>query len=202
METKVCSKCPENGEQAIENFSNQLRGLYGKTSVCKKCKIKATMSKYVHHPRVKLSTKVCAGCNNEYALTEEYWYTKTTKAGSVINGYILKKDSVSYRHVCKKCNGTIKYEKQLKKRYKELGCTKENYKDAYLAAQSKTMRKYDYGDVNKVTPIMAAKAARINLSKSYIAMSMRMSVKNIPDILYELGKEAIQIHRQLKQLQS
>lgn len=52
----------------------------------------------------KQTKKICGKCKEVFPLTGEYFYTKTTKKGTIINGYPLTKDCTSFRSVCKKCN--------------------------------------------------------------------------------------------------
>jgi hypothetical protein len=52
----------------------------------------------------KKTEKICGDCKKVFPLTGEYFYTKTTKKGTLIKGKPLSKDCISFRSVCKKCN--------------------------------------------------------------------------------------------------
>lgn len=52
----------------------------------------------------KQTKKICGKCKEVFPLTGEYFFIKITKKGTVINGHILKNDSISFRSMCKKCH--------------------------------------------------------------------------------------------------
>jgi len=140
-----------------------------------------------------MRTKICGYCHVEFPLTHEHWYTKVTKAGV---GY-LKKDSISFRSVCKKCNGKQRTDKIRARRMKELEVnTLEEYKSAYIDQMSLSSRKYDYGDVKRVTPAQAAKAKRQALAPDYIAQTMRTVVDNLTLEQIEERRNQIKRYRQ------
>jgi len=146
MNYKVCTKCNTNLPATTEFFHVQKRGLYNLKSHCKECNTKYNKSRWITVP--KKTEKTCGHCKVTFPLTAEYFYTKTTKKGTVKNGYILLNDSVSFRHVCKKCNGlmtTQREDKKLMVKYavsteEELKIIKKNNK---IAAGKKNL-KYTY----------------------------------------------------------
>ena len=101
MNYKVCTKCDTNLPATTEFFHVQKRGLYNLKSNCKKCTTKYNKSKWIIVP--KKTEKTCSHCKVTFPLTNEYFYTKTTKKGTIINGKPLSKDCISFRSVCKKC---------------------------------------------------------------------------------------------------
>lgn len=104
MNYKVCTKCDTNLPATTEFFHVQKRGLYNLKSNCKKCTTKYNKSKWIIVP--KKTEKTCSHCKVTFPLTDEYFYTKTTKAGTIVKKGCppINKDSKSFRSVCKKCN--------------------------------------------------------------------------------------------------
>jgi hypothetical protein len=74
-----------------------------------------------------MKTKICGYCKEIYPATLEYFFKKVTKAGTIINGYVLKNDSISLKSVCKTCNGKKTVLLVQKKRAKELNISLEEY---------------------------------------------------------------------------
>lgn len=68
-----------------------------------------------------ISTKQCSHCKELFPATTNFFFKKVNKKGTIINGYTLKQDSISLRHICKSCHA--KYVKKLKHKHrcKELG---------------------------------------------------------------------------------
>ena len=102
MNYKVCTKCNISLSATLEYFHVQKRGKFGLRAVCKKCMSENFKVKYTPIP--KKIEKVCGQCKEIFPLTSEYFFTKTTKAGTIINGKPLSADSTSFRSVCKTCN--------------------------------------------------------------------------------------------------
>ena len=120
MNYKVCTKCKVNLPATNEFFHVQKRGLYNLKSNCKKCTTKYNKSKWITVP--KKTEKTCSHCKETFPLTDEYFYTKTTKVGTIVKKGCppISKDSVSFRSVCKKCNSkqtTIREKRKLMIKY-------------------------------------------------------------------------------------
>jgi hypothetical protein len=110
MNYKVCTKCNSKLKATTENFYKQKKGLYNLRSKCKKCEAAYSKSMWVVVP--KKTEKKCGRCEIIFPLTHEYFFTKTTKKGTIINGKPLSVDSTSFRSICKKCNTAIFQEKK------------------------------------------------------------------------------------------
>jgi hypothetical protein len=186
-------------------------------------------------------TKICARCKELFPATEEYFFRKVCKY-KLVNGAI--KTCNSLRHVCKKCKANIETEKRLKKRYSELGCNSQNYKESYIkeiafkklrfkefqymsgrdradvlrkyrttgkfmteeqyneylykqrTIASLKHRKYNYGNVERVTPQMVNTMSLLYMTDSRIALIMGMSVKDAPKEIIEAKRALIMLKRE------
>ena len=76
---------------------------------------------------MKEIVKKCGHCNIQYPATKKFFYGKLTKAGTIISGIPLKKDSHSLRHICKSCHKKYSRLKQQLRRSKELNISLEEY---------------------------------------------------------------------------
>lgn len=110
MNYKVCNRCSDNLPATREHFHVLQKGKYGLRAVCKKCMAAQFKAKYVPIP--KKTEKVCGRCKITFPLTDEYFFKKLTKKGTLINGKPLRADSISYRSVCKNCNNAQNYARQ------------------------------------------------------------------------------------------
>lgn len=110
MNYKVCNKCSNNLPATKEHFHVLQRGKYGLRAVCKKCMAAQYKAKYVPIP--KKTEKVCGKCKITFPLTDEYFFKKRTKKGTIIKGKPLSADCISYRSVCKSCNNAQNYARE------------------------------------------------------------------------------------------
>lgn len=199
--TRKCTSCGKT--KTLSAFSKQSAGLYGRNSRCKTCDKEYYEKTKVLHPREKLVEKKCRMCENVYPVSE--FYTKTTKANSVTGRKIgLLTDSISYRHVCKKCNGLQTNERKIAKRCKELGCTREMYREAYLAEQSKKMRKYPYDKETRLSNAEKARKYVEVLTDNYVLNSLRLpgSIEKTEEVkqLININRTRIKLKRCKEQL--
>lgn len=104
MNYKACTKCNKELPATLDYFHKQVRGKYGLRSDCKKCLSLRFKTTYIPIP--KKTEKVCGHCKKTFPLTDEYFFTKTTKAGTIVskNSPPISKDSISFRSICKECN--------------------------------------------------------------------------------------------------
>jgi hypothetical protein len=109
MHSKICNKCNNTLPATTYHFHVLQRGKYGLRAVCKKCMSENFKAKYIPIP--KKIEKSCGKCKETFPLTSEYFYTKTTKAGTVIHGKALSKDCISFRSTCKTCHTAKGYER-------------------------------------------------------------------------------------------
>lgn len=146
MNYKVCTKCKVNLPATTEFFHIQKRGLYNLKSKCKKCTTEYNKAKWVKVP--KKTEKTCSNCKVTFPLTSEYFYSKITKKGTIVKGYALPNDSISFRHVCKKCNGKMGYERKIKKLMQENNLSTQEELQLFLKSRVKIghvkRRKYEY----------------------------------------------------------
>ena len=68
-----------------------------------------------------MKEKKCSHCKDLFPATTEYFFKKVTKKGTIVNGYALKEDSISLRHICKKCHSQNINNKKREKRRILLG---------------------------------------------------------------------------------
>jgi len=140
METKICTICKIEKEASLNFFFKQKKGRYGVKSQCKKCILDKKKKDRILKPKIIKEFKVCSRCKVEFPLNKDFFFTKTTKKGVVVNGYELKNNCVSFRSVCKKCNGKITLEKKQKKRAEELGVDLSFYLENKIELQKKALR--------------------------------------------------------------
>lgn len=98
---KQCTVCNTIKIATLQNFYKQKTGLYGLNAQCKKCTAEYDATRYT--PAIKTTTKVCNGCKQTYPKTTEFFFKKVAKKGTLMNGYPLRKDSISFRDLCKTC---------------------------------------------------------------------------------------------------
>jgi hypothetical protein len=120
MHYKICVACKQELPATTEFFHVEKRCKYGVRTKCKKCL--AAEFKLKYQPIPKKTEKVCGHCKETFPLTSEYFYTKTTKAGTIVKKGCppISKDSISFRSVCKICNtkqGFIRDRKKLMIKY-------------------------------------------------------------------------------------
>lgn len=75
-----------------------------------------------------MDVKMCTDCKIPFPKTSKYFFTKTVKKGTIVNGYPLKNNSTSFRGRCKKCHGKEGQERKRIKAAKRWGVTLEEYK--------------------------------------------------------------------------
>lgn len=110
MMYKVCTKCNNTLPATEENFNVQSRGKYGLRAQCKTCIRAYSKSRWIVVP--KKTEKQCGRCKEIFPLTSEYFYTKTTKKGTIIKGKPLSADCISFRSTCKTCHTAQGYARQ------------------------------------------------------------------------------------------
>lgn len=146
MDNKVCTKCLKKLPATREYFHIQARGKYGLRSKCIDCTRAYSKSRQVLVP--KKTEKACGRCKETFPLTSEYFYTKTTKKGTIIKGKPLSVDSISFRSICKKCNGKSSYDRKLKKIMQENNLSNQEELQIFLKSRIKIghvkRRKYEY----------------------------------------------------------
>jgi len=113
MNYKICTKCDTKFPATKKHFHTQQRGLYGLRSSCIKCTNEASRNRYV--PVIIKTEKCCNHCKTTLPLTDEYFYKKITKKGTIINGYAIRTDSISFKHICKSCHNKDNREREVKK---------------------------------------------------------------------------------------
>lgn len=116
----------------------------------------------------------------------DYFYKKVTKAGTVIHGRVLKKDSISLKYICKSCNSIKVLLNRQKKRAKELNMPLEEYqKNADKIGRAETrIKKLKYIEFKDLSSKERAKKVRI-LSKGYTMEDL----ENYNIVLQEKRKE-------------
>lgn len=109
-----------------------------------------------------MKTKICGYCKEIYPATLEYFFKKVTKAGTIINGYVLKNDSISLKSVCKTCNGKKTLLLVQKKRAKELNMSLEEYKAnaQKIGRDESRISKLKYKEFKDLPPKECAKNIR------------------------------------------
>jgi hypothetical protein len=158
MDYKICNKCSDTLAATTEYFYADKNAKYGVKAVCKKCIAEGFKKKYI--PVCKKTEKQCNKCKEVFPLTGEYFYTKTTKKGTIIKGKPLSKDSTSFSSVCKKCDiveSLLRYRKKLMIKYNvstdkeldeiinaKLKIKSDKLKNKALKGKPKSLRKYDY----------------------------------------------------------
>jgi len=148
MEYKTCNKCNSALPATLKYFHAQKRGLYGLRSVCKECMSEKFKTTYIPIP--KKTEKVCGHCKETFPLTGEYFFTKITKAGTIVskNGKPISKDCIGFKSVCKKCHSIQDLERKHKKimlanNLSTLEDLKKFQKNNFIQVHAKR-RKYDY----------------------------------------------------------
>lgn len=112
--------------------------------------------------------KTCGHCKNTYPATLEYFFKKVTKAGTVVNGYVLKNDSVSLKHICKTCHGKKTVLSKQKKRAEELNISLEEYQanSQKIGRDETRIKKLKYIEFKDLPPKECAKNVR-RISQGY-----------------------------------
>lgn len=116
-----------------------------------------------------MKIKICGCCKKEFPATLEYFYKKVTKAGTIDRyGYVLKKDCISLKSICKTCNSKKTVLHKHKQRAKELNIPLEEYqKNAEKIGRAQTrMKKFKYLELKDLPSKERAKKVRM-LNKGY-----------------------------------
>jgi len=158
MNYKVCTKCNNTLAATTEYFYADKNAKYGVKAICKKCIAEGFKKKYI--PISKKTEKQCNKCKEVFPLTGEYFYSVIAKKGKVIRGYSLKKDSITFKSTCKKCDiveSLLRYRKKLMIKYNvstdkeldeiidaKLRIKSDKLKNKALKGKPKSLRKYDY----------------------------------------------------------
>ncbi len=188
MDTKICSECKMELPKTKEYFfTKKYKQEYkGKIleytcfrSTCKKCHSILSTEKN-RNKRIKE-----LGCTIE-TYKETYCKIiaiKKTKYKELLDippnkrVYLIRKMNDGYIF-----EGIEKYKEDVKKSYKKASINR---------------RKYDYGDVDKVTRQMANEMAMRYLPDSRIAQSMGFKVKDIPKEILEVQRNIIFLKREM-----
>jgi hypothetical protein len=134
---RTCKKCGVT--KPIEEFTKSPCCRYGRTYCCYDCNHKYGKERYekikpAPKPKVILTEKACGHCGKVYPLTEEYFFTKTTKY-KLADGTMG--ECLSFRWICKKCHGKNTLLREQKKRCKELGCDLKDYNETWRKHMAK-----------------------------------------------------------------
>lgn len=109
-----------------------------------------------------MKTKTCSCCKETYPATLEYFFKKVTKAGTIVNGYVLKNDCTSLKYVCKTCHGkkTVLYVQN--RRAKELNMSLEEYQAAAqtIGKEERRIKKLKYIEFKDLPPKECAENIR------------------------------------------
>jgi hypothetical protein len=159
--------------------------------------------------------KVCGDCKKVFPLTGEYFYTKTTKKGTLIKGKPLSKDCISFRSVCKKCNtaqSLVTKRKKLMVKYNVL--TDKELDEVIHASRIKSGKLGNQAIIGKPSPrrihdypenatmkeksIIAGKIRIENLADNYLAAAMRFKLKDVPSEILEIKRKQLKFYRYVK----
>ena len=176
VKTKVCTKCPENGDQPIENFRIQKTRYKDKIYICYKSQCKSCNTKCFFEWKEK---------NKEKYKEYKRLYAK--------KNYNKEKKKAYYE-----TNKAIILEKA-KKSYKEYY---QKNKD-YILKKNKKWKKANKEKVNQLAD-NARKRSIVNVSNRYIKDCIvgktKLSRKIIPEDIINEYREYVQIKRRLKSL--
>lgn len=188
METKICSKCkqalPKTKEYYFtKNYTQQNKGKISHytcfRSTCKKCHSLLQTEKNRNKRIEEL------GCTHENY--KETYYK------------IISEKKTKYKELSFLPNNKRGYLiRKIKKGYVFEGVEKWNndVKESYKIA-AKNRRKYDYGDVEKVTHQMRNEMAMKYLVNSRLAQSLGFSTKEIPKEILQVQRNIILLKREM-----
>ena len=207
MNTKICTKCNKELSATKDNFNAQKNGKFGLRSVCKPCN--------------KIYRK-------QYTSTDEYkkahrerqakWRKENPEKSLEISrrGYKKNAESINAKKR-EKYHSDPEFRQKVKdieKKYKDSGrrrevqSTPEQREKARIRSknrrQSPEKREHDYKvsakwrEENRDLINSHTKRKIESLDPSYVAGSMRMSVKELTPEIYEVKKLVIKLKRELK----
>lgn len=90
-----------------------------------------------------METKICSECKKILPKSQEFFFTKKYKQKTANGIY----EYTCLRSTCKKCHTKISTAKHRAKRFAELGCTLENYKETYFKIIAEKRKKYKELDI-------------------------------------------------------
>lgn len=206
-EKKICTICNLELPATSEFFHKMEKGKYGFRSTCKECnkskrKIYTQTSDYKEKARVKQSE----------------WRKNNPKKALEANRKNWEKNRDKYNENRKNKYWTdeeyrlkrIEYDKKHKESGKRNEVTsKPEYKEKARLRNKKRrainyLKEQDYKraaiwrDENRSYINKKDKERRLNISKSYVARTMRLNVNQLDDNIYQLKKTIILLKRELK----
>lgn len=141
---------------------------------------------------LKLKTmefKKCKSCNLEFPKTKDYFFI-TSKKQQNKSGLAIYK---VYKSVCKKCHGKQGNEIRIKNRCLEMNCNVSEYRDNWKKQYSKTRTKI-FTEKNQTV----MKYHVENLTDTYIANRLKLSIKELPKEIIETKRLLLTIKREIK----
>ena len=207
MDVKICTSCKEEYPAKLEFFYKQKNGLFGLNSKCKKCE-KSNQKQY----RSTLDFK------EKHRLYMKNWRDKNPEKEKEIRANFYSKNAERLNSVRRdKYNTDPSYKekkREAEKKYKASGRRKlmnqkpEQMEKARIRSKERRkneeLKKHDY-ERNKEWRLKNKdhldnlhKSTREQLKPSYIAQSMRVSVKDLDPEIYETKKIIIKLKRELK----
>lgn len=205
METKICTRCNIEKFATIDNYNRQSNGKYGLNSKCKTC-ISIEQKEYRSRPENK----------EKHRLYNAEWRLKNPEKAKEIDCKSRIKNSEKNNEIRKIKYKTDEFYKQRKKieaikykdRRREINSLPENMEKSRLRSskrrQNLEVRKQEYEKNNKYR---CANKERINeydrnqrngLCLSYVAGSMRLSVKDVTPEIIETQRLIMTLKRELK----
>lgn len=181
------------------------------TKICKSCnrefpKTKEYFQFFKNRNCLKLSCKKCDLEKKKY-----YRYVKKSKEFNVtveeyINNIIYYKKEAQIIKNQKLCKYDINKDRTLTSSQKDRnsrilrsGYSLDSYDKEWKIKLSKKFRKYNYSDnVEKIEPKETAKKSREIASKCFIASLLKISVKDLPEDLYNAKRQNLFLKRKLK----
>jgi hypothetical protein len=102
METKICSKC--NKTKTIDSFRVKKSGYI--FTVCKECEYKDNMDRYYKRKKSDSVYAESMKLKKDNDKLEENGFRKCTACKEVkkLEDFYFRKDSNSYRNICKECS--------------------------------------------------------------------------------------------------
>lgn len=204
---KTCTKCKKELPANSINFNKQKNGKYGLRSTCKSCsreirRVYTSTDEYKKKHREKMS---------KWRKENPERMLEISRKNYKINGH---KYNAIKREKLKTDEEYREKVRLREKRYRESGRRKEmnqkpeNMEKARIRSRERRKDKekieHDYAnnakwrEANRDIIRKKDREKRLNLDDSYLAQSMRVSVKDIPNEVLETRRIIIQIKRELK----
>jgi hypothetical protein len=209
MGTKVCTKCHIDLPATLEYWHKQPNGKYGLKSVCKKCTCKELKQKrnsddYRKIARIK-AVNWRKNNHDKFLEIQRRSYIKNREHISQQKKNRYKTDPQFVLKI-----------KERERRYKASGRRREVSRQPdqmvkakirnHIRRQDLELRKHDYErnalyrEINKEHYHEMHAKRRHELASSYVAQSMRLSVKNINEDIIETRRLIITLKRELRSL--